>query len=125
MQGLNSLGRWLFILPFSIFGLLHFMNVKGMAENIVPSWLPAPDIFVYITGVALIAAAISMAIGKKDQLAALLLALFLLLVVLTVHVPNAMDPTKGQMSITLMMKDIALIGASLLFAQHIARDRSL
>lgn len=125
MQGLNSLGRWLFILPFSIFGLLHFMNAKGMAETVVPSWLPAPDIFVYLTGVALIAASISMATGKKDQLAAVLLAAFLLVVVLTVHVPNAIDPSKGQMAITLMMKDIALIGASLLFAHYVARDKSL
>jgi putative oxidoreductase len=125
MQSLNSLGRWLFILPSSIFGLLHFMNAEGMADTVVPSYIPAKEIFVYLTGLALIAASVAMATGKKDQLAAILLAGFLLVVVLTVHVPNAMDPSKGQMAITLMMKDIALIGAALMFAHYVAQDKSL
>jgi putative oxidoreductase len=124
MQAIYSLGRWLFVLPFAVFGLFHFMNAKAMADSVVPPYFPAKEIFVYLTGVALIAAAISMATGKKDGLAALLLAGFLLLVVLTVHVPNAMDPMKGQMALTLMMKDIALIGSALMYAGYLATDKS-
>jgi putative oxidoreductase len=124
MQSFYNLGRWLFILPFAIFGLLHFMNAKGMADTVVPPYFPAKEIMVYITGAALIAAAVSMATGKKDRLAALALAAFLLIIVVTVHVPNAMDPTKGQMAMTLMMKDIALVGAALMYAGNMAQDRS-
>jgi putative oxidoreductase len=124
MQAIYGLGRWLFILPFAIFGLLHFMNAEGMASSVVPSYFPAKEIFVYITGAALVAAAVSMATGKKDGLAALLLAAFLLVVVITVHIPNAMDPAKGQMAITLMMKDIALIGAAIMYAGYMARERA-
>jgi putative oxidoreductase len=124
MQPIYNLGRWLFVLPFAIFGLLHFFNADGMADTVVPPYFPAKPIMVYLTGAALIAAAVSMATGKKDRLAALALAAFLLIVVLTVHVPNAIDPLKGQMAITLMMKDIAIIGAALMYAGSLAQDRS-
>jgi putative oxidoreductase len=124
MQAIYSMGRWLFVLPFAIIGLLHFMDVKAMAETAVPAMFPVKEIFVYATGVALITAAVSMATGKKDRLAATLLALFLLLVVMSVHIPNAIGPSHSPMAITLMLKDIALIGACLMYGGYLAEDRS-
>ena len=128
MNAFLSLGRWLFALPFAIFGLFHFLNAQGMADQMVPTYMPAKAIWVYLAGAGLIAASISIVSGKYDKLATTLLAAYLLLMILMIHAPNAMDasnPIRSQGGMTNVLKDIALAGAAMLFAQHLSKDRSL
>jgi uncharacterized membrane protein len=90
---ISKIGMILYALVIAFFGVNHFVNGTGMAK-MVPSFLPGGVIWVYITGAALLAAAISFLINKQTRLAGLLLAVFLLLIVLTVHLPavsNAPD----------------------------------
>jgi uncharacterized membrane protein YphA (DoxX/SURF4 family) len=118
MNGIINLGKYLYALPMAIFGIFHFMNAKGMAEM-------APfggEVIVYITGVALIAAAVSIIIGKMDKLAALLLALFLLIIVLSVHLPGVMGGSEASMP--MLLKDIALVGGALMYA-GMAKDNAV
>lgn len=122
MNGLLSMGRWLFAIPFAIFGIFHFTGADALAELVVPDYLPAKSIFVYLTGAALIAASVAMLIGKKDRLAATLLAVFLLASALMVHLPIAMQGM--QMGIMMLLKDIALAGGALMFANYAAADVS-
>jgi putative oxidoreductase len=125
MNAFLSLGRWFFALPFSIFGLLHFMNADDMAKYVVPAYMPAPNVWVYLGGAGLIAAAVSMAIGKYDRLATLLLAAFLLLQVLMVHFPAAMSGGMGaQIGMTNLLKDLSLAGGAMMYALHYAKDRT-
>jgi uncharacterized membrane protein len=124
MNAFLSLGRWIFPLPFAIFGLLHMMNGQTMA-GMVPSYLPMSVFWVYLTGLGMIAAAVSMYIGKYDKLGAALLAIFLLLVVFMIHVPGTMDPAKSQMSMTMLLKDLGLAGAAMMYAANYAKDRSI
>jgi len=125
MNAFLSLGRWLFPVPFAVFGLFHFMNAQGMT-GIVPGYMPAPIVWVYLTGAALIACAISMYIGKYDKLAATLLAVFMLILVLTVHLPGAMAGTEmSQMSISMLLKDLGLAAGAMIYAQYVAKDRSI
>jgi uncharacterized membrane protein YphA (DoxX/SURF4 family) len=121
MNGFLSLGRWLFMLPFAIFGLFHFMNANGMA-GMVPSYLPGGVLWVYLTGAALVAATVSMAIGKYDKLAATLLAVFLLILVVLIHLPGAMAGDSTSMS--MMLKDIIMAGAAMMYATDRAQDKS-
>jgi putative oxidoreductase len=107
----STVARWLFALPFGIFGLLHFMMVENMA-GMVP--LPGAEIWVYLTGLALIAACISFIIQKKVRLAGLLLALMLIIFVVAVHIPNAMGGEQSAMPS--MLKDLALAGGALFIA---------
>ena len=65
MNAILNLGKWLFAVPFLVFGVFHFLGAKDMA-GMVPF---GGEIMVYITGVALVAAAVSMFIGKYDKLA--------------------------------------------------------
>ena len=123
MNNFLSIGRWLFAIPFAIFGIFHFVAADAMAESIVPDYLPAKTVFVYITGAGLIAASIAMLIGKKDRLATILLACFLLLSALMVHAPGAMSGM--QISVTMLMKDIALAGGALMFGLYAAEDKTL
>lgn len=90
----------------------------------VPSYMPAPTAFVYFTGISLIAAAVSMYIGKYDKLAATLLAVFMLILVLTVHLPGAMAGT-NQISMPMLLKDLGLAAGAMIYASYVAKDRSI
>ena len=85
----------------------------------VPSFIPGGIFWVYLTGVALIAAAISFLTGKQTRIAGILLAVFLLLVVFTVHLPsvlNAPDAKAARFPLTDLIKDTALAAAALIIA---------
>ena len=120
MNAFLSLGRWLFPIPFAIFGLIHVMDTSQMADRI-PTYLPVPIFWVYLAGAGLVATATAMLLGKYDKLAATLLAGELLLFVLLIHLPKLVggDPT----ALAVMMKDLSLSGAAMLYAQHYAKDR--
>ncbi len=126
MNAFLSLGRWLFAIPFAIFGLFHFMNAQAMADYVVPSYMPAKAIWVYLSGAGLIAAAVSMVTGKFDKLATTLLAIFLLLLVVMVHLSGAMAGGDGaQASMSMLLKDLSLAGAAMMYALSYAKDRSI
>jgi putative oxidoreductase len=126
MNAFLSLGRWLFALPFALFGLLHFMNADTMAEFVVPAYMPAKAVWVYLTGIGLIAAAVSMILGRFDKLAATLLAIFLIMMGLMVDLPNVLSDGFGmQLAMTTLFKDISLAGGALMYARHYAQDNSV
>lgn len=105
-------GRYIYAIPFAIFGLMHFMSAGDMA-GMVP--LPGGVFWVYLTGVALIAAAVSFIIEKKVRLAGILLGIMLLIFVLSIHLPGvigAEDPGAMQASMSALLKDLGLSGAA-------------
>ena len=88
-------------------------------QKMVPSFLPGGVIWVYITGACLVAASIAFLINKQTRLAGLLLALFLILIVLTVHLPavlNAPDYGSRRFPMTNLIKDTGLAAAAILVA---------
>ncbi len=115
-NSLRTVGHYLYALPFAVFGLFHFMNASSMA-GMVP--LPGGVFWVYLTGVALIAAAVSFLIGKKVKLAGTLLGIMLIIFVLSIHLPGVIgadSPQSMQMSMTSLLKDLALAGAAFFIA---------
>ena len=115
MNALLGIGKYLYAIPFAIFGIFHFMNAGGMAGMAFGS-----TFLVYLTGIALIAAAVSIVIGRLDKLAAVLLALFLLLTAFIVHFPGALEG--NQASTSSFLKDIMLGGAAMMYANSVAKD---
>ncbi|MGF1669398.1 MAG: DoxX family protein [Balneolaceae bacterium] len=107
----STFARWLYAIPFGIFGLMHFMAAGDMA-GMVP--LPGGIFWVYLTGAALIAASVSFIIEKQTRLAGLLLALMLAIFAFTIHLPSLMGG--DQMAMSSMLKDLALAGAALFIA---------
>jgi uncharacterized membrane protein len=71
----------------AIFAAEHFLLARDLMA-IVPRWLPGPLFWTYFFGIALLAAAISFILWKHVRWAALLLALFFLIIVITVDLPN-------------------------------------
>ena len=68
-----SLGKWVFILPFAVFGIMHILNANQMAD-MVPAYFSGGSLWVYLTGIAQLAFAASVVVGKYDKLAAVLCA---------------------------------------------------
>jgi putative oxidoreductase len=115
---ISKIGTIFYALVIGFFGLNHFMNGTGMAK-MVPSFLPGGVVWVYITGSCLLAAAIAFLINRQVRLAGLLLALFLLLIVVTVHLPavlNAPDDGSRRFPMVNLIKDTGLAAAALLVA---------
>lgn len=118
MSAILNLGKWLYTIPFAIFGLFHFLGADNMA-----GFTPGGKVMVYVTGLALIAAAVSMIIGKLDKLATVLLAVMLLIFVFAIHLSGAM--AGDQAATGNLLKDISLAGAALMYAQHVAKDKAV
>ena len=113
-----KIGTILYALVIGFFGINHFVNVSGF-QKMVPSFLPGGAVWVYIVGAALVLAAIAFLINKQTRLAGLLLAVFLLLIVLTVHLPavvNAPDAGSRRFPMVNLIKDTGLAAAALLIA---------
>jgi uncharacterized membrane protein len=112
------IGRILYALVVAFFGINHFMNGTGM-QNTVPSFIPGGVFWVYFTGAALLLAAISFLIDKQTRLAGLLMAAFLLIIVLTIHLPavlHAPDISSVRFPLTNLVKDTGLAAGALMVA---------
>ena len=112
------IGTIFYALVIGFFGINHFMYGTGM-QKMVPSFLPGGIVWVYITGICLLAAAVAFLINRQTRLAGLLLALFLLLIVVTVHLPavlHAPDDGSRRFPLVNLIKDTGLAAAALLIA---------
>lgn len=118
MKTLAYLGRIIYAVPFIVFGILHFMNAKEIAADLLTNW-PVAEGIVYISGLAMILAGVSIITKIQAKLACLLLALLLLLIIVTIHVPQI---TGGdQKSVGILLKDLGLLGASLTYANLLSK----
>ncbi len=117
MKSLTFLGRIIYAIPFIIFGVFHFLNAKGMADSMLQNW-PFNMALVYISGLALILAGVSIMLNLYARVASLLLALLLLIIILTIHLKGiiSVDAVLKQMATTSLLKDVALLGAALTYA---------
>ena len=117
-SSIARVGTIMYALVIGFFGINHFLNASGMATS-VPSFFHGGVFWVYLTGAALIAAAIAILIGKQTRLAGLLLALFLLIIVFSIHLPaviNAPDEAASRVPLSNLIKDTGLAGAALMIA---------
>jgi uncharacterized membrane protein YphA (DoxX/SURF4 family) len=113
---LTTIGRIIFALAVAFFGIGHLMNANAMT-GVVPGFLSGMALpLVYLTGICLLAAAVSFLINRYTFYAGILLAVFLILVILTVHVPGLSDEARSQLSIAMIVKDTAMVGAALMVA---------
>lgn len=109
---IGKVGRILFAIPILIFSLFHFMGASDMA-GMVP--LPGGVFWVYLTGVALLGAAISILIQNRVKLVAMLLGIMLVIFALSIHLPGvigAENDMSMQISMGNLLKDLAMAGAA-------------
>jgi uncharacterized membrane protein YphA (DoxX/SURF4 family) len=114
-------GKYLFAIPFIVFGFFHFMGAKDMV-NMVP--LPGGVIWIYLTGAALLAAGISIVLGKMDQLATALLGIMLIIFALSMHLPSVIN-SGGDDPVAMgnLLKDLSLAGGAWIYSKYAATDK--
>jgi len=115
------LGPLLLAIPMAIFGGDHFMAAPFVAK-IVPSWIPGHLFWTYFVGVALIAAALSLATKIQSRLSAALLGIMIFIFVLTIHIPSCLATPYDKTRLTIVLRDSTLAAAALAFAASQSED---
>jgi uncharacterized membrane protein len=106
IEKIMPFGRLCFAIPLAVFGTEHFTDTTDIA-TMVPSWIPAHTFWVYLVGVALIAAALSIAVKVQSQLAATLLGAMFFLFVVLMDIPAALAEPSNRFSWTLALRELA------------------
>lgn len=108
------LGRAVFGGFFLYHGIHHLMEHKAMAQYVEAKGIPAPDVAVTATGVALTLGGASLVLGIKPELGAATVAGFLAGVSPLMHdFWTVEDPQKRQAEMIHFTKNMALLGAAL------------
>ncbi len=105
-----------FAIIMGLFGIYHLFNAENMKSN-VPEYVPGGVIWVYITGIGFILAAVAILIDRYTKLACYMLAGMLLVFIFTIHIPMIVSgetETIKQTGLLMMLKDIGLVMAALL-----------
>lgn len=120
------IGRILFSLIFVFGGLGHFVQLEEMAEYAASRNVPAPKVMVALTGLMLVAGGLSILFWKYVVVGSWLLIVFLGLAAIKMHGFWALeDPMERQNEMNHFMKNVALLGAALVFYLLAANAGSL
>jgi uncharacterized membrane protein len=117
-----SFGPLFFAVPYAVFGMQHFSE-SSVVIGAVPAWLPAHHFWLYLVGVANIAAALSLITGKLARLAAPLLGLMMFLFVALIYIPDVFQEPRNRFVIALFFRDGSLCAGALALAATLNADR--
>ena len=115
MNKLSTFGRFLYALPFAVFGINHFI-MMDYYMGLLTSFIPHTSFVLLLVGILLIAASISIMTGKLIRLSTILLAILLFIFILTIHIPHLVHGIDRTETIINMLKDTSLLGGSLMIA---------
>lgn len=110
-----AFGPLFFAIPMAVFGADHFISPEIVA-SLVPSWIPAPRLWVYFVGTALVAAALSIVTEKHSVLAASLLSAMIFSFVLLIHVPNFAADPHNRFMFAIPLRDSTFSAGALAYA---------
>lgn len=115
MKYLPLIGRILFSLIFIASGLSHIFSPGEMLPMTKQMGVPLASLAVPLTGIMILVGGLSIILGYKIKIGALLIFLFLLPTTFIMH-PfwSIQDPMQQQLNMILFMKNISMIGAALL-----------
>ena len=114
------LGRILLVLVFVNSGIGH-LTQDGMVGYAQYKKIPSPQLAVRLSGVLLLLGAAGVILGIWGDLAALLSALLLLIMSITMHnFWTIEDPQARQIDQIMFMKNLAIIGGLLIVAWSMA-----
>lgn len=136
MDKLLSIGRYLFPLSFLMYVGLH-LGKPEVGAGFVPDYLPFPLFWNYFTMVCIVLFITSAVIGKYDKLAYILMALYVILMAVLVHLPRANGQELGtemmtadlaremELEMVNFFRNIMVVGALLGFARYVAKDNRI
>jgi uncharacterized membrane protein len=117
-RGLDKIvafGGLFLAIPMGVFGGDHFVDAAEIAP-LVPSWMPWHLFWTYFVGIALVAAALSIAVNRHAKLASILLGCMLLLFVVLLHIPNIVATHGARLFWAILLRDTAFSGGAFALA---------
>jgi putative oxidoreductase len=115
MKKITTLGRILYAIPFLLFGINHFL-MTDYYVGMLTSFIPLGAYTIILTGLMLIATSISIITKKFVKFSTFMLAGLLFIFIVTIHIPHLMTETDKTVTIIALLKDISLMGGSLMIA---------
>lgn len=116
MEILFLIGRIIYGGFFIMMGLNHFMQAGNMIPYAQSKNVPAPQVAVYGSGVLLLIGGLSILLAFQTIIGVLALVVFLLPTSIMMHNFWAIDdPQQKMVEMTQFMKNMALMGAALMF----------
>jgi uncharacterized membrane protein len=122
MKNITTLGRILFALPFTIFGINHFL-MTDYYLGMLTSFIPLGAYTIILTGIMLITASISIITKKYVKFSTIMLAVLLFLFIVTIHIPHLIAGIDRTATLIALLKDISLLGGSLMIAGIYSAER--
>ena len=116
--------RWLFLLGRVLFGMIfvssgimgHLMGAAGTAAYAASAGVPMAGLLVPLSGIMILAGGLMVILGFKPRIGAWLLLLFLIPTSFLMHAFwGITDQGMAQMQMAHFMKNLSLIGATLMF----------
>jgi uncharacterized membrane protein len=99
----------------AIFAAEHFLMARDLS-GVVPRWLPGAMFWTYFFGVALLAATVSFIVWRCVRLSASLLAVFFLIIVATVDLPNLPASVHDRMFWILTVRETCFAAGAMVLA---------
>jgi putative oxidoreductase len=124
MKNITTIGRILFAIPFALFGINHFIMMDYYL-GMLTSFIPLGAYTIILTGIMLIAASISIISKKFVKFSTLILAALLFIFIVTIHIPHLFIEADRTVTVIALLKDISLLGGSLLIAGIYSEEEKL
>lgn len=115
MKNITTIGRILFAIPFAIFGINHFL-MTDYYVGMLTSFVPRGAYTIILVGILLVATSISIITRKYVKISTILLACLLFIFIVTIHIPHLLNGSEKTTTIIALLKDISLMGGSLMIA---------
>jgi hypothetical protein len=136
MDKILHLGKYIFPLSFLLYVGLH-LGKPEVGATFVPDYLPFQLFWNYLTLFCILLFIVSALIGKYDKLAYTLMALYVILMALLVHLPRALGYELGngmmmadvarekELEMVNFFRNIMVTGALMAFAKFVSKDKSV
>ena len=124
LDKLVALSNVFFAMPLAVFGAEHLSGDPGIA-GLVPSYMPWRMFWVYFVGVALVAAALSIATKIQVQWSGLLFGVMMFSFVAMLHFPGALSEPGNRIGWVIVLREMSFgAGGWALAAGAMADERA-
>ena len=115
LEKILAFGSLCFAIPLAVFGAEHLARPM-LIMKIVPVWMPWRLFWAYFVGIALLAAALSIALKRHVRLSATLLGIMFFLFVLMMDIPGVVAGPGNRFSWALALRELSFSGGAFALA---------
>ena len=105
--------RLTFAAMLLLFGLIHIFK-RELIAGLIPGWIPAADLWPWVTGTIMVAAGFAILIGKFAEIASLVVAGMFASWIFVVHAERLAQRPASDFEWTFALTALALAGAALI-----------